>query len=291
MHAAWARTKDRWFNYFLVILEYILLPVVVAVIVSAAALMAAPSIISSIKDPNANAALQVILAALAIILPVATIVGAVYRNIVGAIALVKTVIDKEKNRKKTIAESKALIFPYLHFITILTLLNIGLLPFIPLSLLILSLYMQIWSTFALFSFVTEEKRGAYNIWKAIAVLKANFWEITGRTILIQLSATIVVNSGNILMALSGAAKNPDLRAAASSFQFLATIASFIVQVFVTAYMYELYIRVKPPTDVKTPKLLIGFSVLGWIVLVGLAAFGINYVINQLPQWLASPASR
>lgn len=289
MKEAWLRTKDRWLNYFLISLQYIYLPLLIAFVISGIALASAPWIISFTQDPQANAALQVVLAALAIIVPVVTIVGAIYRNILGSIALVKAITDSKKDRKTTIAESKALIFPYMRFITVLSLLNVGFIVFIPVTLFTILFYMQIWSQFALFSFVSDDQKGTYNLWKALGILRANFWTVTGHALLIQIATLLFANIGNLLSALIKSTDS-NVTAALASLQFLITIASFLISVFVTAYMYGLYARVTHPQEVKTPKVWVTFSIIGWIILIVLAAIGINYVVSQIPQ-LLTPSTR
>lgn len=288
MKEAWARTNDRWFNYLLTMLEYVFVPVLLVSLISILAVFLVPSILGSMKDPNSNAAVQMVYAALAIIIPVAAIIGTIYRYIVGTIALLKTVIDEEKNRKKSISEAKALVFPYLRFISVLTLLNIGFVPFVPLSLFILLVYIQIWTTFAMFSFVSDQKKGLYNLWKALAVLRTNFWAITTRAILLQLFVILVGSAGSIIATVFRGNKNPDAATAIMLLQLLIALSSFFTQIFATAYMYELYRHAKVPTKVKASKPFIVFSLLGWIILLVLTGFGINYFVTMLSSALVLP---
>lgn len=280
---AWIRTKERWVNYTLIVVQFILLPILIAIIISAAAFVALPIILTFSKDTNTNNAIQFISAALAIILPVAALVSAVYRNIVGSIALTKIVIDPVRDRKKTVEESKRLVTPYINFLTILTLLNIGYLIYIPITLFTVVFFMQVWTQFAMFSFVLDEKKGSFNIWTGIQIYRKNFFMVTGHAILLQLAGTLIANGGNIITYTLDNKKSINIILIVAAVQLAIVACTIIFQIFGIAYMFELYKRLRVPEKILVPTVWVLFSILGWLLALGLVAYGIQYLVAHPPQ--------
>lgn len=281
---AWARTKDRWVNYTLIIVQFILLPILIAMIVSAAALISLPFILSFSKDTSTNNAIQFVYAAFVIILPVAAVVSAVYRNIVGTIAMTKIVVDQDRDRKKTIAESKKLVMPYLNFLTILTFINAGYLIYVPITLFTMIFFMLVWTQLAMFSFILDDKKGSFNVWKGVQVYRKNFLMVTGHAIVLQLIGTLVANIGNIVTYTFDNKKSINIILIVVAIQVAILVCSLLFQIFGIAYMYELYKRLKTPEKITVPKVWIFFAVLGWLIGLGLISYGIGYLILHPPQF-------
>lgn len=273
---AWARTRDRWGNYVLIIIQFILLPIIIAAIISVVSFAAFPAIASQVK----SVPLQVVAAIASILLPAAALFGAIYQYLVGTVALVKIVIDPGKDRKKTVAESKSILLPYVNFVTILMLFNTGLFIYTPFTLFTLLVFMGIWAQFATFSFIIDNEKGAINIWKGVQIYKENFWVVTGHAVVIQLVSILVANIGVVLGYLLDLKRSTGLIPGVMLIQIAGMICSLLFQVFAVAYMYELYARLKIPTVVKPPKIWIFFSLLGWALGLGLVAWGIQYFVSH-----------
>lgn len=280
---AWARTKDRWINFAIVIVQFIFLPIIIAAIISIGSIVALPYIFGASKDSGFDSVVQFVMAIAAITLPVVSIVGAVYRNIVGSIALTKIVIDSERNRKQTVAESKKLVIPYLSFLTVLTLINIGYFIYIPMSLFTIVFFIQVWTQFAMFSFVLDNNRGAINVWKGVQVYRVNFWSITLHAIILQLIATVIANLGNAFAYVTDGKKSLNMILIVTAIQIAIVLCSLLFQIFGIAYMYELYTRAKKPEKITVPKIFVIFSIIGWLIGLGAIAWGIQYIFMHPPQ--------
>ncbi|MBI1862749.1 hypothetical protein HYS00_01375 [Candidatus Microgenomates bacterium] len=284
--AAWARTRDRWANYIAVAMQFIVLPLVIASIISAVSLLALPFVLNMFKDPNANSVTQIVAAVAALLLPVAAFLGALYRNLIGTVALIKVVIDTKKDRRASIAEAKALFNPYVNFISILSLISFGYLVYIPITLFGAIIFIQVITQFATFIFLTDDKRGARSIWTAVQVYKAHFLPVTGHAIVLQGISMLIGNIGTIVTALQGKTSMTNTITTFGSTQLFSLVALLLYQVFSISYMFEVYSRLKKPETVKTPILFILFSVLGWLILLGLMGWGIRFIMThpiQLPM--------
>lgn len=286
--SAWARTRDRWGNFLLVVLQFMVLPMVIAAIITAGSLIALPFILVWAKGPDTNQIIQVVAAVAAVILPVVALVSALYRNLIGSIASVKSVVDEVKNRKETIAESKKLLTLFIHFITIQSLINIGFLIYIPVTLLFAALTMSVWTQFAVFAFIKDEKRGVESIWKGFQMYKENFLYVTGRIFLLQIATFLVSNIGTVYSAMSGRERGMQALETIGGVQLISVILSFMLNVYSVAYTYELYKRLKQPETVKMPKAWIAFSILGWLIGFGLIGWGFHYLLTHPIQLPTAP---
>ena len=288
--SAWARMLDRWGNFLLVVLQFMVIPMILAAFITVGALIALPFILVWSKGPDTNQIIQVVAALAAIILPVVALVSALYRNLVGSIASVKSIIDDIKNRKTSINESKKLLTPFIHFITIQSLINIGFLIYIPITLLFAALTMSVWTQFAVFAFIKDEKRGTASIWKGFQMYKENFWYVTGRIFLLQIATIIVSNIGTIISTVMGHEQGMKALETIGGLQLLTFILSFLLNVYSVAYTYELYKRLKQPETVRVPKIWLAFSILGWLIGLGLIGWGVQYLLTH-PIQLPTPPTQ
>jgi len=181
-------------------------------------------------------------------------------------AIVKTDIKSAVNCYK---QSRELVLPFIGFGVLSSFFMIGLfyttiLLFIPLIL------WAIWGMFAVFAFIDGKRGGLMPLWYSKAKTTGYFWKIL-------LYVTVIYFAFGLISYLTMQI-NP-------KYGFFNGLLWFLTTPFLMSYVYELYLSLPEPKEVKQSTGWIMVSVIGWIISVAILGFIISTSFSNMPKWL------
>lgn len=164
---------------------------------------------------------------------------------------------------ETYKATKARVWGFVWFNFLTGLFILGLLPLGILSLGVVLILWAIWGSFAAFVYIQKQKKGLTNLWTSKALVSQRFWGIVWRVIVLYVAVMV------LQFALAFGTRD-------SAAAFLGGIGSGLISLFtgpfITSFLYEMYLNLTEPTDVKTPKVWVGLSIIGWIISILLFVF-------------------
>lgn len=253
--AAFDRTKERFWNYIVIMILYILMTLGAGL---AAALLAGLNFLIFTATQSVE-----VTTTTAIISIVGAVLGFIYLGSWGTLAMVHVLISKEKiGATASFKEVKPLVWNYTIFTLLVSVFFIGL---VPISLPTLFILLFVWSIFAVFSvfvYMEKKEKGLQNLWISKAIVSQNFWGILGRLVLLYAIIWAISFGLNSLSEESGI------------FTLLSVIFSIVVSPFSMSYAYEIYKNVPHPDKVPAQKVWIIISAIGWVLLIlGIISMG------------------
>lgn len=164
---------------------------------------------------------------------------------------------------------------------------LGLLPISLITLFVIWIVWNVWGSFNIFVYLEFKKKGLGNLWLSKALVGQKFWGILFRYIV------IFGAYGLFIGALGYVGKGVDNSGVAGLLALIRTLLMVFFSVFSISFLYEMYKNTKKDIEVKTPKIWLGISILGLIVMA-LVIFGsfaaiasksgeiMNQIQKQLP---------
>ncbi len=244
---AFIRTKDRFISYFLAIIVAVLIFLATFILFGIAAI---PAIVLIKAQPMIAAIMGVILA-------VGFIVALAYIGSWVTLAHVAILIQEPKQGvMETFKSVRDRVWGYVWLSIIVGLFIYGLIPLGILTLGLVLILWAVWGSFTLFIYLEKKKKGLANVWHSRALVSQKFWGIVWRVIVMYVGVLV------LQFALAFGTQNTSVAA-------LGGIGSGIISIFsgpfITSFLYEMYHMMKEPKEVKTPKVWIGLSILGWVL--------------------------
>lgn len=259
--AAFNRFKKRWLKYFLLYLLGILASIVLTILL----ILAGALVFGIYYLLGQNMVVATILGAGLIL---AAIFVFIYIGILFNLAQNLALVGEEnQNMNSALHIAKPLVLPFLIFnalssLFMLGLLYTGVLLFIPLLL------WAIWGSFSLFAFLDNHRGGLKPLWYSRAKINQNF----GRVFLYM---AIFTMASLLIMVL--------LSQLASQYQFINALTFLFFTPFGICFSYELYRSLKEPEQIQAPKIWIGLSIVGYLLIAALAFLSMQNVPKLLKE--------
>lgn len=246
---AFIRTKERFLSYFLVVIVGIL---IILAAVAIGLILGIP-ILFLIKPA------PIVAGIMAAVLYTAGIVAFFYITSWIGLAGAAVLIEEPKlGVSATYKSVRSRVWGFVWFNFLTGLFIIGLLPLGILSLGVVFILWAIWGSFALFVYLKKQKKGIANLWTSKALVSQKFWGIVWRVIVVYVAVMV------LQFALAFGTRDSAVAA-------LGGISSGIISLFtgpfITSFLYEMYTNLTEPTEVKTPKVWVGLSIIGWVLSV------------------------
>lgn len=261
IQAAFQRTKDRFLPFIFISLLSGLLFVAVVLIGLAAGLIVAFS-----KVP---ASMFFIIG-----ISVVAFVALMYVSTWMTLAVTAVIIDEKREGViATLRNVRSLVPGFLWVSVLMVLFMIGLLPFGILTIGLILLLWVYWSSFTAFVYLKEQRKGIENMWASRVMVNSDFFGIGSRLALITIAGWIVRYAIGQVFENSAVLQG-----------VLTSLFSFAMGIFSTAFTYEIYKHLEKPKEVRAPKVWIGLSIVGFVLLI----FGITSLLPLIkkyaPMW-------
>lgn len=171
-----------------------------------------------------------------------TIPFLIYFTIWFTLAAFQVIISESKIKaSESLKITKPLIFKAIWFFTLSSLFSIGLIPLLGIASPILLILWSYWGLFSIFVIIEKQENGLKNLWLSKQLVSQQFWKIVGYTFLLQLIGIIL----NVI-------------------PIVGTILGLLVFNFILFFDFEIYRRLEIPNNIKTPKIWIWFSIIGFL---------------------------
>jgi len=239
------RVKERFLSY---ILAYIIM---YAIVFSVTFILFVIGVFSAGAFISKTSILTGILFS---ILAVLGVISFMYVLALTQLAIVKVLIQKKKRSiLQTYAAVKDDVWGYVWLSIAILIFTIGLIPFGLFSIGVIFILWSLWGCFVPFVYLMQKKSGLDNLWVSYSMFNQKFWAIFARIVVIYVGFMLVA-------ILLGSTENEVL----SVVQF---IISLLFGPFAVSYLFEMYSLLKVPKKVERPKIWVGLSVVGYILIL------------------------
>lgn len=259
--AAFNRFKKRWLRYFLLYLLGILASIVLTILL----ILAGALVFGIYYLLGQNMVVATILGAGLILAVMFAFIylGSLF-NLAQNLSLVG---DENQNMNSALKNARPLALPFLIFnalssLFMLGLLYTGVLLFIPLLL------WALWGSFSLFAFLDNHRGGLKPLWYSRAIVNQNFSRVF-------LYLAIFTMTQLLIMVL--------LSQLDSQYQFLNALTFLFFTPFSICFSYELYRSLPEPEQIQAPKIWIGLSIIGYLLIAALVFFSMPHVPKLLKE--------
>jgi len=264
---SWQRTTSRFLSYFLVILLSFGFGLLAVGIVLVAFLLV--GITAAFKIPALTVTLGILLGIIALLF-------FVYVGSWLQLAVVAVLIQEEPlGALETVRKVRPLVWGFVWLNLISAVFYLGLLPLGIVSLSVVLLLWAFWGSFSSLVYLRYRKKGLQNVWASRYLIRQRFWGILGRVAIVYTGA-FVVSLGLSQIGSEGVSNLPSL------------LVNLLVTPFAISLKYEMFSLLTPPTEVKTPKVWLGLSILGWVLTIIVLVASFSALANLINNFNSLP---
>lgn len=190
-------------------------------------------------------------------------------------AMVVVLIDEQKlTFRDGLKKSTSYFRGYIWFSLFSGLFLFGLFPLGIASMFIVLILWSLWSVFSLFIYIEKRKKGLENLWISRMMVQRQFWYVVKNVLLVGVPA-LMLAFGISFFYKSGLV------------QFITSFFyGIVLYPFMASFFYELYKTLPEPEHVKTPKVWLILSGIGWIIIVC-----VLFITLLFPNFLPVPSTR
>ncbi|MFS8158977.1 MAG: hypothetical protein ACMG6E_01965 [Candidatus Roizmanbacteria bacterium] len=247
---AYHRTKDRLWSYIGVELGLFLAFIGIIAVVTI-------TVIPLLMTNNSSLII-------ALLIPISIIAIAILAYVMTwfQLVMVDVIINKANHGvKASFASMKHHVIDFFKYNILATIFMIGLFPFGIFTFFAIMILWLFWSSFSAFIFLEQKKRGLEVLWASKVMISQKFWEIALRFVavtgIIWMISYILSSSNN------------------AGLHLILFIFDILIAPFMLSYSYEIYKQLDEPKKISEPKLWVGLSVIGWILILAIGLYGIN----------------
>lgn len=173
------------------------------------------------------------------------------------LSVIHVMVSSEKTSPiQALKETRPHVFSFFGFTFLSSLFLFGLTPFMLITLYVVSLLWTIWGAFSYFVFLEEKRGGMYPLWASYARINQDFWPMVSKIavpFIILMVISFVLGFLSIIPLIG------------LLFIVLIFIITICLGPLITSYLYELYKTTKKPEVVQAPKIWVILSVVGFII--------------------------